>query len=487
MQQQMTHSSGGGRLSVVIPCFNEVKTLQVVVEQVLKSPYVGEVVIVDDGSTDGTWEIASSLRDPRIRAVAQPMNLGKGAALRRGFAEATCDFVIVQDADLEYDPADYDKLLPPLLDGRADVVYGSRFLGGEERRVLYYWHSFGNRVLTTMSNMATNLSLTDMETCYKAFRREVIQSIDIEEDRFGFEPEVTAKIARAGHRVYEVGISYDGRTYAEGKKITWKDGVRALYCIARYARPSEPVEHVTFEEADEALAETLANVDVATGRYADWVTDLVESGLGDRVLEVGAGHGTITSRLLRPGRHVTAVELSVFAADRLRTRFADEPAVTVVERSLGDASLVPGSYSGVVLVNVLEHIADDVAALRSLHDLLEPGGQVSIYVPALARLYSDYDRRIGHHRRYRTSTLATAMGRAGFAVERIHYVNALGALAWWAWARKLGRTPTTPGVAGAYDRLAVPVVSALERRCTPPIGQSLLAVGRKPLDPLVIG
>jgi glycosyltransferase involved in cell wall biosynthesis len=179
--------------------------------------------------------VARTIADQRVRILSQPHNAGKGAALRRGFQEATADFVVVQDADLEYDPSEYPDLLEPLLDGRADVVYGSRFLAHRPHRVLYYWHSVGNRFLTTASNMFTNLNLTDMETCYKMFRREVIQSIEIEEDRFGFEPEITAKVAQARWRIYEVGISYSGRTYAEGKKIGWRDGFQAVRCILRYS------------------------------------------------------------------------------------------------------------------------------------------------------------------------------------------------------------------------------------------------------------
>ena len=222
-------------LSVVVPCYNEEATILTVTKQVLESPWVGEVVIVDDGSTDGTRGLLAGLDHPAVRVFLQPENQGKGAALRRGFAEATCDYVIVQDADLEYDPADYGELLSALEEGRADVVFGSRFLSGRPHRVLYFWHSAGNRLLTLLSNMFTDLNLTDMETCYKAFRREVIQSIAIEENRFGFEPEITAKIAQGHWRVYEVGISYNGRTYDEGKKIGWRDGFRALYCIVRYS------------------------------------------------------------------------------------------------------------------------------------------------------------------------------------------------------------------------------------------------------------
>jgi glycosyltransferase involved in cell wall biosynthesis len=228
-------------LSVVVPCYNEAATIKELLFRVLESPYVAEVIVVDDGSTDETVSVAGSVSDPRIRLMEQPRNMGKGAALRRGFREATADFVVVQDADLEYDPSDFEFLLQPLLSGKADVVYGSRFVTHRPHRVLLFWHAVGNRLLTAASNAFTNLNLTDMETCYKAFRREVIQDLDLREDRFGFEPEVTAKVAKRGWRVYEVGISYSGRTYAEGKKIGWRDGVHAARCIVRYSSLGERV------------------------------------------------------------------------------------------------------------------------------------------------------------------------------------------------------------------------------------------------------
>jgi len=230
------------KLSVVMPVYNERASLRQAVERVLASPLELELICVDDGSRDGSGEILAELQKqhPQVRVLVQARNLGKGAALRRGITEARGDFVIIQDADLEYDPGDYPALLDPLIQGKADVVYGSRFLGSAPHRVLYFWHSVGNRLLTLLSNSLTNINLTDMETCYKAFRRDVIQSIPIEENRFGFEPEITVKVAKRRLRIYEVGISYWGRTYEEGKKIHWRDGVRALWSLLKYSLKESP-------------------------------------------------------------------------------------------------------------------------------------------------------------------------------------------------------------------------------------------------------
>jgi glycosyltransferase involved in cell wall biosynthesis len=244
-----------------MPIYNERATLREAITRVLDSPLEIELLCIDDGSSDGSVEILRELEinHRELHVLIQPRNMGKGAALRRGISEATGDFVIVQDADLEYDPADYDQLLEPLRQGKADVVYGSRFMGAAPHRVLYFWHSVGNRLLTLLSNCLTNINLTDMETCYKVFRREVIQSIPLEEDRFGFEPEITVKIARRNLRIYEVGISYWGRTYQEGKKIGWKDGVRALYCLFKYSLKESNSKFVVKDAAsttaDSALRE----------------------------------------------------------------------------------------------------------------------------------------------------------------------------------------------------------------------------------------
>ncbi|HEV8432386.1 MAG TPA: glycosyltransferase family 2 protein, partial [Thermoanaerobaculia bacterium] len=300
-------------LSVVIPCYNERATVAELLRRVREVPVDKEIIVIDDRSTDGSKDVVAALAQqwPEIRHILQPVNQGKGAAIRRGIAEALGDIVVIQDADLEYDPDEYPKLIQPIVDGHADVVFGSRF-EGYPRRVMMYWHRLGNNFLTFASNATTNLDLTDMETCYKVFRREVIQSIKLNSNRFGIEPEITAKVAKRGYRIYEVPISYYGREYWEGKKINWKDGFSALWTILKYGlfddTSSEPPTYKTLRRLD------------SLKRYNSWIWERLAPYVGQRVLEIGAGSGTMT-RFLYGRELIVATDRETPYLDRLRNRF----------------------------------------------------------------------------------------------------------------------------------------------------------------------
>ena len=473
-------------LSVVVPCFNEEATAEQSIRRLLQQPFVLEVIAVDDHSDDATPEVLSRIDDPRVRVIRHERNMGKGAALRTGFAATQGPFVGIHDADLEYDPADLGRLLKPLLDGQADVVYGSRFLTTEAHRVLYFWHSVGNKFLTLFSNMMTNLNLTDMETCYKVFRKDVLDRFTIEEDRFGVEPELTAKVAALGCRVFEIGISYHGRSYAEGKKIGWRDGMRAVTAVTKHSlgarlserrkrrRPSE------FDDADMELADTLESLEDA-GNYVMWIGDQVRPYVNGRTLEVGAGHGTFSELLADWSTDLVITDPSARAVEMLRERHASRPGVTVECADLDHATEL-GAFDTIVLINVLEHIEDDEKALLRLAGALNPGGHLFLLVPAFELLYSDFDRRIGHHRRYRIAQLRRAVTDAGFEPHSTYYMNSIGFVAWLVTARLAGARPTRPGLIRKYDRVVVPVIRAFESVVRPPFGQSVVSIGRRPGD-----
>ena len=462
------------KLSVVIPAFNEAKTIREIVARVLAVPVEKEILIIDDGSTDGTREMLRELdgRDG-VRVFLQPVNQGKGAAVSVGFRHATGDVVVVQDADLEYDPMEYLKLLAPIEQGHADVVYGSRFLGGGARRVLYFWHTIGNRFLTLASNMFTNLNLTDMETCYKMFRREVVQSMTIESRRFGIEPEITAKVARRGYRVFEVPISYYGRTYEEGKKIGLKDAFSALWTIIRHAvREAEDpknVGHVTLARMGKLEP------------YNRWLADRFEKSLGQRVLEIGAGFGNMT-RHLTPREMIIASDLDAVALEYLRGAFRDDPSIRIASYRF---PLQPGqrreleglALDTVVCLNVLEHIEDDVSTLADLLSILRPGGRLVLIVPAHARLYSSLDVHLRHFRRYEKPELEKKIRDAGFVLEDCRFLNRPGVFGWYVNGRVLRRRVLPRGQLSLF-KLVLPLLRSEETN-PPSWGLSLLAIARK--------
>lgn len=460
-----------------MPAFNEKRTLREIVDRVLG---VGlpdlerEVIIVDDGSTDGTRDILATLDGKDgIRVVYQPFNQGKGAAVARGLREASGDIMLIQDADLEYNPEEYPILLSPILRGDADVVYGSRFLGSPHgHRVLYFWHSVGNKMLTLMSNMFSGLNLTDMETCYKVMTREVVNRLDLRSQRFGIEPEITGKVARLRARVYEVPISYNGRTYAEGKKIGFKDAIQAAWTILRYSRWEAPESDVG--------AVTLRRM-ARLGVYNRWLHDQFDSFLGRRVLEVGSGVGNQTRYFIDRDRVIASdiephyvQELKGTVGQRSNVRVASfRFPLTPADRE----DLAAEKIDSIVCMNVLEHIENDRETLTDFARVLPSGGHLVLLVPAMPSIYGTLDKHLDHFRRYDREPLRQLLTETGFEVETLRYLNQPGVFGWWLNSRVLKRRVIPRAQVGAV-RWLMPWLRAESRR-SPTFGMSLLALAKR--------
>ncbi len=466
-------------LSVIMPVYNERTTIRDIVQYVLASPWVGQLIIVDDCSQDGTAELLRSeiaSMDSRISVLFHEVNKGKGEAIKTARALLQCPYCIIQDADLEYDPAEYGRLVEPLRNGLADVVYGSRFRG-DVRRVLFFWHTVGNKFLTLLSNVCTNLNLTDMETCYKAFRTEIFTSLPLRSRRFGIEPEITAKIARRGLRIYEVPISYHGRTYAEGKKISWKDGLNAIYVILRerlLGRRDLSHGHRTLESI------------APLQRYHRFLWDTVADHAGQKVIEIGSGIGNI-SQFLADREHVWLTDVEDDYLRGLRARSEGRPNTEVHRLDLTkplagqEADTLRGVADTAVAFNVIEHIEDEVRAFEIIGETLQPDGRLLIVVPAGPALYGALDKELGHCRRYRRAELEERLQQAGYEVESTSWANAIGAFGWWLNGRILRRRHV-PGFQAKINNLLVPLLR-LERALGVPFGLSLVVVARRIASP----
>jgi SAM-dependent methyltransferase len=482
------------KLSVVVPFYNELRTLPTVVERLLKVDFAKlgletELIFVDDGSTDAGRSVLDPLPRDDVRVIVHPQNRGKGAAVKTGLEAATGDILCIQDADLEYDPRDLPALVEPIVDGDFQVVYGSRFKGSAAG--LYYTHRVANRLLNLMINVAFNRYLSDVYTGYKVFTREAFQGLRLTAKTFTVEMELTAHFLRKGLVIFEVPISYRARTYAEGKKIHFKDGFMAAGAVLRYRlrrgpRRTGPAAHgapdapgvVPGAEGGTRI-HTLGLEDLASAhRYRRYLLGLLAPYLGPSVLEVGAGLGDFSSQLLDRERLVVSDDDPV-CLRALGERFGHRPGIEVLGSDVLRLEVNP-PVDTVIAVNVLNRLDDDDAALRSMARAARPGGRLLLIVPANPGLAAAYDQALDERRRYTTETLRAAVEAAGLLPEVVRPVNLLGGLAWWAAVRVGRQARPTPALVRLYDRVLVPAERLLERRVRPRFGQSILCVARVP-------
>jgi glycosyltransferase involved in cell wall biosynthesis len=459
-----------------MPVYNEARTLRTIVARVLASPVSlpMELICVDDGSRDGSADILDGLaaRDARIRVIRQPRNMGKGRAIITAIQHMSGDIGLIQDADLEYDPADYPALVAPILEGKADAVFGSRFASASQRKILLYWHGVANHFLTWLTNILNDINLTDMETCYKAVRSDILKQTPLHSDRFGIEPELTTKLAQWNIRLYEVPISYHGRSVAEGKKIGWKDAVSAIWTLIKYRFLDD-----RFTTHDGYYV--LQSMRRARGLNR-WILEQFRSHVGRRVLEAGCGIGNFTELLLDRERLV-CVDNDQLYVEMANWRLGHLENVVTLNRDLADpatyADLKHERVDTIVCLNVLEHIAPDEQVLRAFHDLLEPGGHAVILVPAHMWLYGPCDEAIGHVRRYTQVELHTKMQAAGFEVVQMGEFNRLGVPGWYL-NKLLGRRDLNPRQMRLFEWL-LPLAKLMEALKLGS-GLSVIGVGRKP-------
>lgn len=450
------------KLSILIPVYNEIRTLKTLLNAVLAAPLPceRELIIVDDCSHDGSREVLQEFAEKHnhVQLIMHKKNSGKGEAIRTAIQHMTGDWAVIQDADLEYDPNEYETLLVPVLDGVADAVFGSRFLVGRYSRALFFWHMLGNKLITLTCNVLTNLNLTDIETGYKLIRADILKSLNLRSKGFDLEPELTIKLSRWGARIYQVAISYRGRTYAEGKKIGARDGFQALVAMLKYRFFDQ--EYCNHQGLLILQAMRKAK------RFNRWLFSQFEQWLGDHVLEAGCGIGNLTELVLTKKRLV-CIDNDPLYIDRLRRRYGHLENVTFHHTDLMDveslqAAVANKPLDSILCINVLEHIEDDIRVLKGFYNLLEPGGRAIILVPHNPRLYSEVDRTLGHFCRYTREQLSQKMEQAGFHVLECKGFNRVGGLGWRISGKILRKKTLSVGQMRLFE-LGMPLIRILEK------------------------
>jgi len=453
-------------LSVIIPVFNEMNTILEVLKQVQKVPYDKEIIVVDDGSTDGTREILKSVSESNIRVILNDVNRGKGFAVKTGIRYTSHPVTIIQDADLEYYPDEYQFLISKIVEGKADVVFGNRFMG--EHRVFYYYHYLGNAVLNRLANFVLNTNMTDIMTGLKAFKTEKLKLFRLQANGFGIETELAAESFKHRLRVYEVPVSYNGRTYEEGKKLKWYHFFHCVYWLLRGHFRSLDIGR-----------DTLYKLTVMRNNNR-WTSRMISPFLGAKILELGSGIGTFSKFLIRPGRETVLSDINPNYIEYLKNRFTGNPFVRVVETDACriDRVFKNGTFDTVLGINFLEHVQDDRGLLEKIHHILEPDGRVVLLVPAHQMLYGRFDAALEHYRRYTKTGLVRMLEETGFQISHIRYMNFLSALGWFVEFKVL-RKKKMPASTIRWGDKMIPLIACVERFIRFPFGLSLLCVAEK--------
>ncbi|MCM8787489.1 MAG: glycosyltransferase [Candidatus Omnitrophica bacterium] len=456
------------KLSIIIPVYNEINTILEIIKLVKEEPHKKEIIIVDDASTDGTKELLLNINQPDIKVLFNQKNKGKGYCIRKAINYVTADIVIIQDADLEYYPNEYGRIIRKIIEGKADVVYGSRFLGGE-RRVFYFYHYLGNKLLNLVVNIFLNSNFTDLMTCYKAFRSDVLKSLKLAANRFGIEVELTVEVFKRKYRVYEVPISYDGRSYDEGKKIKWTDFFSCLYWLFKSL----------FRTLDLG-EETLLRIRLLK-KNNRWIFKKTKPFLGKKILELGCGIGTFSRFLISKDTFVVLTDINKRYTDYLKKVFIGNPFVEIKNIDILEIDKFwQDNFDTVICLNVVEHIQDDIALFKKINKVLNKSGKIICLAPAHKILFSNFDKNLGHFRRYTKKELIEKLENCGFKIKKIEFINSLGAILWFI-NFKLLKAKKINFAARFFDFI-VPLISFLEKRIKFCFGLSLFCVATKEKD-----